>query len=41
MTAPEYTNDLRTSWQLGLGVYSWLQLVDLTFGLTHLNKLNM
>ena len=29
MTAPEYMNDLRKSSQLGFGVYSWLQLVDL------------
>ena len=29
MAAPEYTNDLRKSSQLGFGVYSWLQLVDL------------
>ena len=29
MAAPEYMNDLRTSSQLGVGVYSWLQLVDL------------
>ena len=29
MAAPEYMNDLRKSSQLGFGVYSWLQLVDL------------
>ena len=29
MVAPEYMNDLRKSSQLGFGVYSWLQLVDL------------
>ena len=29
MTTPEYTNDLRKSSQLGFGVFSWLQLVDL------------
>jgi len=29
MAAPEYMKGLRTSSQLGLGVYSWLQLVDL------------
>ena len=29
MTAPEFMNDLRKSSQLGFGVYSWLQLVDL------------
>ena len=29
IAAPEYTNDLRKSSQLGFGVYSWLQLVDL------------
>ena len=29
MAAPEYINDLRKSSQLGFGVYSWLQLVDL------------
>ena len=29
MAAPEYMNDLRKSSQLGVGVYSWLQLVDL------------
>ena len=29
MAAPEYMNDLRKSMQLGFGVYSWLQLVDL------------
>ena len=29
MTAPEYMIDLRKSSQLGFGVYSWLQLVDL------------
>ena len=29
MAAPEYMNDLRNSSQLGFGVYSWLQLVDL------------
>ena len=27
--APEYMNVLRKSSQLGFGVYSWLQLVDL------------
>jgi len=27
--APEYMKDLRKSSQLGFGVYSWLQLVDL------------
>ena len=31
MAAPEYMNDLRKCWQLGFGVYSWLQLVDLVF----------
>ena len=29
MASPEYMNDLRTSSQLGFGVYSWLQFVDL------------
>ena len=29
MAAPEYMNDLRKSSQLGVGVNSWLQLVDL------------
>ena len=29
MAAPDYMNDLRKSSQLGFGVYSWLQLVDL------------
>jgi len=29
IAAPEYMNDLRKSSQLGFGVYSWLQLVDL------------
>ena len=29
MAAPGYMNDLRKSSQLGFGVYSWLQLVDL------------
>ena len=29
LAAPEYMNDLRKSSQLGFGVYSWLQLVDL------------
>ena len=29
MAAPEYMNDLRKSSQLGFGVYSWLQSVDL------------
>ena len=29
MVAPEYMNDLRKRSQLGFGVYSWLQLVDL------------
>ena len=29
MAVPEYINDLRKSSQLGFGVYSWLQLVDL------------
>ena len=29
MAAPEYTNDLRKTSQLGFGVYSWLELVDL------------
>ena len=29
MAAPEYMNDLWKSSQLGFGVYSWLQLVDL------------
>ena len=29
MAAPAYMNDLRKSSQLGFGVYSWLQLVDL------------
>jgi len=29
MAAPEYMNDLRKSSQLGVDVYSWLQLVDL------------
>ena len=29
MEAPEYMKDLRKSSQLGFGVYSWLQLVDL------------
>ena len=29
MAAPEYMNDLRKSSQLGFGVYSWLQLVDI------------
>ena len=29
MAGPEYMNDLRKSSQLGFGVYSWLQLVDL------------
>ena len=28
MAAPEYMNDLNSS-QLGFGIYSWLQLVDL------------
>ena len=31
MAAPEYMNDLRKSSQLGFGVYSWLQLVDLVY----------
>ena len=30
MAAPEYMNDLRKSSQLGFGVYSWLQLVDMS-----------
>jgi len=29
MAAPEHMNDLRKSPQLGFGVYSWLNLVDL------------
>ena len=29
MAAPKYMNDLRKSSQLGFGIYSWLQLVDL------------
>ena len=29
MAAPEYMHDLRKSSQLGFGVKSWLQLVDL------------
>ena len=29
MADPEYMNDLRKSSQLGFGIYSWLQLVDL------------
>jgi len=29
MAALEYMNDLRKKSQLGFGVYSWLQLVDL------------
>ena len=29
MAAPAYMNDLRKNSQLGFGVYSWLQLVDL------------
>ena len=29
MAALGYMNDLRKSSQLGVGVYSWLQLVDL------------
>ena len=29
MAAPEYMKDLRNTSQLGFGVYSWLQLVDL------------
>ena len=29
MAAPEYMNDLLKSSQLGFGIYSWLQLVDL------------
>jgi len=29
MTAPKYMKDLRKSSQLGSGVCSWLQLVDL------------
>ena len=29
MAALDYMNDLRKSSQLGFGVYSWLQLVDL------------
>jgi len=29
LAAPEYMNDLRKSSQLGFGVKSWLQLVDL------------
>ena len=29
MAAPEYMNDVQKSSQLGFGVYSWLQLVDL------------
>jgi len=29
MAAPAYMNDLRKTSQLGFGVYSWLQLVDL------------
>ena len=29
MAAPEYMNDMRKSSQLGFGVYSWLQFVDL------------
>ena len=29
MAAPEYMNDLRKTSQLGFGVYSWFQLVDL------------
>jgi len=28
MAAPEYMNDLRKTSQLGFGVYSWFQLVD-------------
>ena len=29
MAAPEYMNDCLKSSQLGFGIYSWLQLVDL------------
>ena len=29
LAAPEFMTDLRKSSQLGFGVYSWLQLVDL------------
>ena len=29
MAAPEYMNDLPKSSQLGFGIYSWLQLVDI------------
>ena len=29
IAAPEYMNELWKSSQLGFGVYSWLQLVDL------------
>jgi len=29
IAAPEYMKDLQKSSQFGLGVYSWLQLVDL------------
>ena len=29
MADPEYMNDLRKSSQLGFGIYSWLQLVDI------------
>ena len=29
MAAPEYMSDLRKTSQLGFGVYSWFQLVDL------------
>ena len=29
MASPEYMKDLRKRSQLGVGVYSWLQLVDL------------
>ena len=32
MSAPEFMNDFRKSSQLGFGVYSWLQLVDLVSG---------
>ena len=35
MAAPEYMNDLRKSSQLGFGVYSWLQLVDLVSRTSH------
>jgi len=29
MAVPEYMEDLRKCSQLGFGVYSWLQLIDL------------